>query len=100
MARKSTPPLPSHALEGDLDVFSIHLQWERLLPLLGDARGTLQLDLTAISDLDLSGLQLLCVLEHDLKAKGIPLSILGVKPEWQSRFASLGLGALFGGGPS
>lgn len=100
MVRKSPPPSPSHALEGDLDVFSIHQQWERLLPLLAEGGGPVQIDLSQTGDLDLSGLQLLCALERDLKAKGTPVSVQGAKAEWLSRFGPLGLGALFEGGRS
>lgn len=100
MVRKPSPPPPSHVIEGDLDVFSIHQQWERLLPLLAEGGAPVQVDLSVAGDLDLSGLQLLCALGRDLKGKGIPLSIQGAKAEWLSRFGALGLGALFEGGRS
>lgn len=100
MARKSISPPPTRPIEGDLDVFSIHQQWERLLPLLAEGKGAVQLDLSSVGDLDLSGLQLLWALERDLKVKGVQLSLTGVKEEWPSRFTSLGLASLFEGDAS
>lgn len=95
MPRKSAPPPPPIALEGDLDIFSIQQQWGRLLPLLEAQDGTAALDLAAVGDMDLSGLQLLAALERDLKAKGVRLVILGAQADWQARFGALGAGALF-----
>lgn len=99
MARKATSPAPSLApplaLEGDLDIFSIHQQWEQVQPLLNAPGGTACLDLSAIGDLDLSGLQLLCALDRDLQAKGIRLALLGVQKDWRPRFGPLGAGGLF-----
>jgi ABC-type transporter Mla MlaB component len=100
MAKKTPPPPRTLALEGDLDVFSIHLQWEKAQPLLATENGSVEVDLSSIGDLDLSGLQLLCALERDFSSRGIQFSVAGAKPEWQSRFASLGLAHLFGGVPS
>jgi anti-anti-sigma regulatory factor len=85
------------ALEGDLDLFSIHAQWEQAQPLLATEGGTVDLDLSGIGDLDLSGIQLLCALDRDLKTKGGCLVLTGVKPEWASRFEGLGLAELFEG---
>ena len=97
MARKSTPSSRTIALDGDLDLFSIHGQWEQVLPLLGTAGGTVDIDLTGIGDLDLSGVQLLCALDRDLRAKQGSLVLIGAKAEWAPRFASLGLSSLFAG---
>lgn len=95
MARKQPPPPQPLALEGDLDVFSIHQQWEKAQTLLTTGSGSAGLDLASIGDLDLSGLQLLCALDRDLQTKGIPFSITGAQEEWKSRFAPLGLSRLF-----
>ena len=92
--KKAAPTPRTLALEGDLDVFSIHAQWELLQPL---AQGGVPiiLDFSGMADLDLSGLQLLATLRRDLAAKGLPLSVLGVQEEWSKRFAVLGLADLF-----
>ncbi len=99
MARK--PPSASGALslQGDLDVFSIQAQWEGLQTHLHAHEGTLSLDLSSIGDLDLSGLQLLLVLDHHLAARGSRLLLSGVKPEWIDRFSPLGLAPLVEGRP-
>jgi anti-anti-sigma regulatory factor len=97
MAKKAPIHPSSLALEGDLDVFSIHLQWERLQPLLANQNGALEVDLKAVSDLDLSGVQLLATLARDLRAKGTVLKLSGCKDEWAERFRPLGLASLFQG---
>jgi ABC-type transporter Mla MlaB component len=98
MAKK--PAASSHALSlgGDLDVFSIHLQWEKAQALLTILNGSAEVDLSAIGDLDLSGLQLLCALDRDLRTRGIPFKVVGAKTEWKTRFAPLGTTQLFEGG--
>lgn len=82
------------ALQGDLDLFSIQEQWEALRIRLADHQGPLVLDLFAIGDLDLSGLQLLLALERQAKAQGATLSFTGLKAEWAERFRPLGLASL------
>ena len=97
MTAKKSPTLPrSVVLEGDLDVFSIHDQWEKLQPLVQTEGGSLTLDCTAMGDMDLSGMQLLCTLHRDLTAKGVALVMVGAKEEWAKRFALLGLADCFG----
>lgn len=81
-----------------MDVFSIHQQWEKVQPLLTAESGTAQLDLSAVGDLDLSGIQLLCALDRDLRSRGVQLELVGVQEEWKSRFAPLGIAQLFTGG--
>lgn len=102
MAR--TPPHPAPhfnlSLEGDLDVFSIQQQWDKVQALLGTGAGSPELDLSAIGDVDLSGMQLLCALDRDLRASGVQLRVAGAKEEWKTRFAPLGMQGLFNGDPS
>lgn len=98
MARKHASSAPPLVLEGDLDVFSIHAQWEQALSLQGSESPTLSLDLSGIGDLDLSGIQLLCALEREAKAKGRQLVLSGIKDEWKARFGPMGFEALFAGG--
>ena len=95
MARKSAPPPSSISLEGDLDLFSIHSQWEQILALLPSEGSTIEIDLGGIGDLDLSGVQLLSALDRDLKAKSGRLVLIGAKDDWNSRFEALGLASLF-----
>ena len=97
MAQKPAPTPQPLSLEGDLDIFAIHAQWERIQPLLGVQEGTASLDLAGVGDLDLSGVQMLMALERDLRAKGIRLALTGVRPEWGDRFRPLGLGEVFQG---
>ena len=97
MAKKTAPSLSSLTLEGDLDVFSIHQQWEKAQPLLTIVNGSAEVDLSSVGDLDLSGLQLLCVLDRDLRSKGLSFTVVGTKEEWQARFAPLGVAHLFSG---
>jgi anti-anti-sigma regulatory factor len=97
MARKSPPPLRSLTLEGDLDLFSIHAQWEHTLALLPTEGGMIELDLSGVGDLDLSGVQLLSALDRDFRAKGGRLVLIGVKEAWAPRFETLGLASLFEG---
>ena len=95
MTTKTAAPAPrTLPLEGDLDVFSIHNQWELLQP-LAQGGGPLTLDFSAVADLDLSGLQLLATLRRDLAAKGMPLALVGARADWSKRFAVLGLADLF-----
>jgi len=98
MAKKPASSPRTLSLEGDLDVFSIQSQWEKVQPLLTTENGSVELDLSSVGDLDLSGLQLLCALERDLRSKGIQFSVVGAKEEWKARFAPLGVDQLFGGG--
>lgn len=97
MAKKTVPPTHTLSLEGDLDVFSIHLQWEKAQALLATLNSSAEVDLSSVGDLDLSGLQLLCALDRDLRARGIAFKVVGAKNEWKARFAPLGVAQLFGG---
>lgn len=99
MARKSPPSPGALSLQGDLDVFSIQAQWEKLQAHLASHEGSLALDLSSVGDLDLSGLQLLLVLDHHLAARGSGLVLSGVKPEWADRFRPLALAPLMEGHP-
>ncbi|MBK9796523.1 MAG: STAS domain-containing protein [Holophagaceae bacterium] len=98
MAKKPAASTQALSLEGDLDVFSIHLQWEKAQTLLTTLNGSAEVDLSAVGDLDLSGLQLLCALDRDLRSRGIAFKVVGAKPEWKTRFAPLGTAHLFEGG--
>jgi len=95
MAPNPSPPPLLLSLEGDLDVFSIQPQVEKLLALLPSGAGRVELDLAAVGDLDLSGIQMLHALERELAAKGIPLALTGARDEWRARFAPMGLARLF-----
>jgi anti-anti-sigma regulatory factor len=95
MARKPAPSPRPLALAGDLDLFSIHAQWEQTLPLLVAEASRVELDLSGIGDLDLSGIQLLSALDRDCRAKGGRLVLTGVQADWPPRFEPLGLAALF-----
>ncbi|MFN7959336.1 MAG: STAS domain-containing protein [Holophagaceae bacterium] len=97
MARKAAPSKQALLLEGDLDIFSIQQQWEKALPLVAGATGIAEVDLSALGDLDLSGLQLLGALDRDLRAKGVTLAVLGARDEWKARFAALGMAHLVDG---
>ena len=97
MSRKAIPTTRTIALQGDLDVFSIHQQWEKAQPLLTIVNGSAEVDLSSVGDLDLSGLQLLCALDRDLRSKGLLFTVVGAKEEWQARFAPLGVAHLFSG---
>jgi anti-anti-sigma regulatory factor len=98
MARKPAASPRTLSLEGDLDVFAIHQQWEKVQPLLAIENGSTGVNLSSVGDLDLSGLQLLCALDRDLRSKGVQFSVVGAKEEWKARFAPMGMGQLFGGG--
>ncbi|WP_291271013.1 STAS domain-containing protein [Geothrix sp.] len=96
MARKPSPPGPSTpqialALQGDLDIFAIHSQWEQIAAQAAASGLPAVLDLSGIGDLDLSGLQLLATLDRDLRAKGGCLALTGLKEAWKDRFNLLGL---------
>jgi ABC-type transporter Mla MlaB component len=98
MAKKTAPPpagTPALALEGDLDLFSIHAQWEQVQPHVAAENGLLELDLSGIGDIDLSGIQLLSAIDRDLKAKSGSLVLIGAKADWVPRFDLLGLASLF-----
>ena len=98
MAKKPASPSRTLTLEGDLDVFSIQLQGEKAQALLTLENGQAEVDLSNLGDLDLSGIQLLCALERDLRSKGIQVSLVGTKAEWKTRFAPMGVDHLFPGG--
>ncbi len=95
MARRPAPAPQTLALQGDLDIFSIHAQWEQIQALHLSDGAALALDLSGIGDLDLSGVQLLAALDRDLRAKGGSLSLAGVQPAWQAKFGPLGWTDLF-----
>lgn len=99
MAKKDPLPPPPFAIQGDLDVFSIHGQWEALQAQLkgigaGEKPLEVVLDLSGIGDVDLSGLQLLLALKQDLEVQGIRLRLSGAKADWTTRFLPLGLDGL------
>lgn len=99
MAKKDPPAPRSITLQGDLDVFSIHGQWEVLQAQLksmgaGEKTTGVELELGGIGDVDLSGIQLLLVLKRDLEAEGIRLRLSGAPAEWTTRFLPLGLDGL------
>jgi ABC-type transporter Mla MlaB component len=100
MARNQAPAAQPLALEGDLDVFAIHQQWEKVQTLLTLGNSRAEIDLASIGDLDLSGLQLLCALDRDLQARGVRFTVVGAEAEWKTRFAPLGMAKLFGRGGS
>ena len=81
-------------------MFSIHAQWEQVLPLQGSEGPTVALDLSGIGDVDLSGMQLLCTLDRDLRAKGRQLVLTGIKEEWRTRFGPMGFAAILEGNAS
>ncbi len=99
MARKPTPSATTLAMQGDLDVFSVQAQWEAIRAALVSSGDPVVLDLSAAGDIDLSGLQLLLVLERHLASRGIRLSVTGAKTEWVNRFRPLGLAAVMEGRP-
>lgn len=83
------PPAPDPLrLLGDLDLFSIHGQWEELGKRVSE--GEVRLDVSGAGDLDASGIQLLAALGRDLRAKGGRLELVGVKADWSARFEGLG----------
>ncbi|BDU69830.1 hypothetical protein GETHOR_19310 [Geothrix oryzae] len=99
MTRKPSPPGPptpqiALALQGDLDIFAIHSQWEQIAAQAAASGLPAVLDLSGVGDLDLSGLQLLAALDRDLRAKGGRLALTGLKDEWKGRFSHLGLADL------
>ena len=81
MARKAAPVAPKLSFEGDLDIFSIHQQWEKALPLLTAAGGSAEVDLSS----------------RRSRSRGLPLVVVGAKAEWKTRFATLGLAHLLDG---
>jgi anti-anti-sigma factor len=96
MTRKPPTPGPSTpqialALQGDLDIFAIHSQWEQIATRAAASGLPAALDLSNLGDLDLSGLQLLATLDRDLRAKGGRLVLTGLKEDWKGRFNLLGL---------
>lgn len=97
MTQATPAPDAPLVLDGDLDVFSIHLQWERLQPLLQGGPEA-HLDLSGVGDLDLSGLQLLAALDRDLRSRGGRLVLTGLQPAWLDRLRPLGLAGLFAEG--
>jgi len=97
MAKKELPADRTCALQGDLDVFSIHGQQEALRTQLSTAKAktaSVVLDLSGIGDVDLSGIQLLLILKRDLETGGAQLRLSGVKAEWAARFQPMDLGGL------
>lgn len=97
MAKTRPTPPTALAIQGDLDLFSIQAQLERLRPCLAGHQGDLVLDLSAVGDLDLSGVQLLLTLDRHLAARNARLTLTAVKQEWIDRFLPLGLGPLLEG---
>jgi ABC-type transporter Mla MlaB component len=97
MPQKPTPAPSSLLLEGDLDVFAIHDQWDRARLLLNTPGSRAELDLSGIGDLDLSGIQLLSALRKALRDRGIRLEVKGLQEDWKDRFSPLGLAHVFDG---
>lgn len=97
MPKKAQTPAATLVLDGDLDVFSIHGQWERFRPLLAATGGEVVLDLSGLGDLDMSGVQLLHALDRDLRGQGASLVLRGAQAGWKDRFGPLGLGDIFSG---
>ena len=98
MARKPAAPPRTLSLEGDLDVFSIHQQWEKVQPLLTIENGSTEVNLSSVGDLDLSGLQLLCALDRDLSPRASSSRWWAPMKNGRRAFPCLGVDQLFGGG--
>lgn len=91
MAKDRVPPSgQSFPLTGDLDVFCIHDQWERLLARIEAQEGSLSVDLSGAGDLDLSGVQLLLAAERAMKMKKANLTFEGWPGSWKDRFGPVG----------
>lgn len=89
-----TPPtdLPWSTLEveDDLDIFALGRVWDRLQSFVATTSGDVVLDLTAVQDLDLSGMQALLLLDRACAAHGARLRVLGLAPDHGKRMAALG----------
>lgn len=86
MSPKAAKPL---VLTGDLDIFSIRPQWEGLCAKV-PASGKVVLDLSAVEDFDLSGLQLLLAARRQVEAGGGQMVWRGLPPAVCERLRNLG----------
>lgn len=83
MTREADPPVQTLALEGPLNVFSVQQQWARAEALLAIEAGEAVVDLTRVSDVDATGIQLLCTLDQVFRSRGVSFRVLGVKEAWK-----------------
>jgi hypothetical protein len=83
-----------HHFEGNLNVFTVHSQWEAARGLLAIEAGWAEADLTLVGDLDQSGVELIRKLDWLLGSRGVEFRVSGFREEWRETFAVMGLGHL------
>jgi len=83
------------ALEGDVDIYAAEALWPQLLAGLR-ASPVLELDLSAVSLIDTTGLQILAQLQRTAVREGRSLRLIAHSPAAAEAIEFLGLAPLFG----
>lgn len=87
-----TRPAPTVVtVSDDLDVFGVAKRWEELILATRGTDGDLVVDLGAVADLDVSGMQLLVAVQTTLTHRGGHAVFRGLKPDFVQRLSDLGL---------
>jgi anti-anti-sigma regulatory factor len=83
-----------YQFEGNLNVFTVQLQWEAARGLRAIEGGRAEADLSQVGDLDQSGVELIRKLDWLLGSRGVELRVSGLRAEWLEAFGTMGLGHL------
>jgi anti-anti-sigma factor len=82
--------------EGELTIYTIAEQHRQLTNLL-DAEPVVQVDLSAVNEVDTAGLQLLILAKREAARRGIALLVAGCSDVVEDALATVGLGGLLDG---
>lgn len=85
-------PCPAPPLRGVLDV-SVALDLQRTLLSLADGSPNLTLDLSEVTEIDASAVQLFAALEQELRRRGGSLRLAGVSAELSATLSRAGCGS-------
>ena len=83
-------------LDGEVTIYHAATQKELLLGALAGCGGTLEVDLSAVTEIDTAGLQLLMLLKRCAQRQGCELRLLGHSPAVLEVFELVNVAAVFG----
>lgn len=91
-----TPRAGCVRLEGEVTIYHAAAQKELLLGALAGCGGTLELDLSAVTEIDTAGLQLLMLLKRTAVRQGHELRLIGHSPAVLEVFDLVNVAGTFG----
>ncbi|WP_374563965.1 lipid asymmetry maintenance protein MlaB [Ideonella sp.] len=92
-----TPPPGRVRLEGEVTIYHAASQKALLIDALAGCGGTLELDLSDVTEIDTAGLQLLMLLKRTAVRQGQALRLIGCSPAVSEVLELVNVAGLFGG---